>query len=301
MLTSCQYSSMSPWWHSMRCSPSLPRTVQFMFLSILKALSRATVNRSLPRQVSTSQMTRFKFLFALFSRFQKHKKVRSPAASAEMTWQVEISTLSAHQMAPAGVVAHSSSWTPAAYELDESSPLSRVLTFLDRVPKLPGDEGQGDNVACILMGLTAGNAAGFRGGVTNTGIEDILVLPAVTVVSLLPGPAHRDGFTHVLGLRIVVPEAFRVFLAGCSGSGSRTSPDVAASPVPAVAAAASCQDGREGRRSEGKCVEWFQRISSVCAEWCYWPVLPPHRELRSLRMILHGGCLSSPGVGQPSS
>ena len=30
-----------------------------------------------------------------------------------------ISTLNAHQMAPAGVVAHSSSWTPAAYELEE--------------------------------------------------------------------------------------------------------------------------------------------------------------------------------------
>ena len=56
------------------------------------------------------------------------------------------------------------------------------------------------------MGLTAGNAAGFRGGVINTGVEDILVLPAVTVVSLLPGLALRDGFLHVLGLRIVVPK-----------------------------------------------------------------------------------------------
>ena len=39
-----------------------------------------------------------------------------------MTRQVEISTLSAHQMAHGGVVAHTSSWTPAAYELEESSP-----------------------------------------------------------------------------------------------------------------------------------------------------------------------------------
>ena len=59
-----------------------------------------------------------RFFFALFPHF---KKVRSPAASAEMTRQVEISTLSSHQMAPAGVVAHSSSWTPAAYELEDSS------------------------------------------------------------------------------------------------------------------------------------------------------------------------------------
>ena len=35
------------------------------------------------------------------------------------------------------------------------------------------------------------------------------MLPAVTVVPLLPGPALRDGFSHVLGLRIVVPEALR--------------------------------------------------------------------------------------------
>ena len=146
-------------------------------------------------------------------------------------------------MAPAGVVAHTSSWTPAAYELDESSPLSRVLTSLgsarDHVSELPDGEGQGDKVVYILMGLTAGNAAGYRGGVINTGIEDILVLPAVTVVSYIPGPALRDGFSHVLGLRIVVPEALRrlsgqllrqrqsnlsrrcgVSCASCCGSGS---------------------------------------------------------------------------------
>ena len=35
------------------------------------------------------------------------------------------------------------------------------------------------------------------------------MLPAVPVVPLLPGPALRDGFSHVLGLRIVVPEALR--------------------------------------------------------------------------------------------
>ena len=61
----------------------------------------------------------------------------------------------------------------------------------------------------ILMCLTAGNAAWYRGGVEKAGIEDILVLPPVTVVYLLPGPALRDGFSHVLALRIVVPEALR--------------------------------------------------------------------------------------------
>ena len=37
----------------------------------------------------------------------------------------------------------------------------------------------------------------------------ILVLPAVSVVSFLRGPALRDEFSHILGLRIVVPEALR--------------------------------------------------------------------------------------------
>ena len=72
-----------------------------------------------------------------------------------------------------------------------------------------GRREQGGKVVCVLMGPTAGNAAGYRGGAINTGIEDFLVLPAVPVVPLLPGPALRDGFSHVLGLRIVVPEALR--------------------------------------------------------------------------------------------
>ena len=70
------------------------------------------------------QMWRFKGLFALFPDF---KKVQGSAASAEMTRQVEISTLSAHQLAPAGIVAHSSSWTPAAFELEESGTPTSVV------------------------------------------------------------------------------------------------------------------------------------------------------------------------------
>ena len=69
------------------------------------------------------QMRRLHAVFALFSVFFQ---VRSLGASAEMTRQVESSTLGSHQMALAGVVAHSSSWTPAACELEESSPPSNL-------------------------------------------------------------------------------------------------------------------------------------------------------------------------------
>ena len=83
-----------------------------------------------------------------------------------MTRQVEISELSAHQMAPAGVVAHTSSWTPAVYELEESSPpLDSHIGGLSEPPD--GGREQGDKVVYFLMGLTAGNAAGFRGGSGN--------------------------------------------------------------------------------------------------------------------------------------
>ena len=103
----------------------------------------------------------FEGFFRTFPRFQK--KVRSPTASAEITRQVEISTLSAHQMAHGGVVAHTSSWTPAAYELEESSP--PLDSHIGGLPVHPdGRREQGDKVVCILMGPTAGNAAGYRGG-----------------------------------------------------------------------------------------------------------------------------------------
>ena len=88
------------------------------------------------------QMRRLKGFFALFPDF---KKVRSSTASAEMTRQVEISTLSAHQMAHAGVVAHTSSWTPAASELEESSP--PLDSHISSLPEAPdgkkGVKGQG--------------------------------------------------------------------------------------------------------------------------------------------------------------
>ena len=74
-------------------------------------------------------MRHLKGFLALFPDF---KKVRTLAGSAEITRQVDISTLSAHQMAPAGVVAHSSSWTRAACELEEcasSSEASHEVLF----------------------------------------------------------------------------------------------------------------------------------------------------------------------------
>ena len=92
------------------------------------------------------------------------------------------------------------------------------------------------------MGLTAGNAAGYRGGVINTGIEAILVLAAAPVVPFLPGPALRDGFSHVLGLRIIVPVAVAAPLwPAVAAAAMFTSSDVAASLRPAVAAAAICR------------------------------------------------------------
>ena len=65
-----------------------------------------------------------------------------------MTRHVEISKVSAHQMAPAGVVAHTSSWTPAAYELEESSPPldSHICGF--SVPA-DGRRKQGDKVGAF--------------------------------------------------------------------------------------------------------------------------------------------------------
>ena len=91
----------------------------------------------------------------------------------------------------------------------------------------------------ILVGLTAGNAAGYRGGVKKTGIEDILVLPAVRLspFSLVPHFVTDSRMFWVF--KSLFLRRCGVFLASCCGSGSRISPDVAASPVLAVAAAAT--------------------------------------------------------------
>ena len=113
------------------------------------------------------QMKRLKGFFALFPDF---KKVRTPAARAEITRLVEISTLSAHRVAPGGVVAHSSSWTRVACELEEyasSEEASHEVLFQN-----------------FLM-IKKKNVLRFRplagrrepGRCRNTGTEDFLLLP----------------------------------------------------------------------------------------------------------------------------
>ena len=91
----------------------------------------------------------------------------------------------------------------------------------------------------FLTGLTAGNAAGYRGGARNTGTEDILLLPAVLRRSLLPGSQHRQGFLLVLGLRVVVQDVAASLWPAVAAAAVKCSPDISASPLPAVAAAAT--------------------------------------------------------------
>ena len=199
MLTTCRYSWMSRWWHtnfqhSMRCSPSLPRTVQMMFLVNFEGPFKGS--QSIPTKTGFNRADdAFQGFFSHFfpiSKTQKkaefHHQCGDDLAGGNFLAERSSNSSCRRSRTPAHGRRRLTSWR-------SPSPLSRVLTFLDRGSELPGEEGQGDKVAYILMGLTAGNAAaGFRGGVTNTGIENILVLPAVTgCLPLLRGPAHRDG------------------------------------------------------------------------------------------------------------
>ena len=67
---------------------------------------------------------------------------------------MEISTLSAHQMAHGGLVAHTSSWTPAAYELEESALWNSDVGGLSEL--LDGRREQGDKVEYVLTDPTTG-------------------------------------------------------------------------------------------------------------------------------------------------
>ena len=78
---------------------------------------------------------------------------------------------------------------------------------------------QGDEVAYILMGLTAGNAASFRSGVVSTGIEVVLVLPAVTVVSILL-VLHFVTDSRMFRVGSLFQRRCGVCLASCCGSGN---------------------------------------------------------------------------------
>ena len=136
-----------------------------------------------------------------------------------MTRQVEISTLSAHQMAHAGVVAHTSSWTPAACEPEESAPWNSDVGGL---PVLPvGRREQGDKVVCILMGLTAGNAAGYRGGAIkywNRGLPRVASGPCCRPFSLVLHFVTDSRMFWVFGS--LFQRRCGAPLASCCGSGN---------------------------------------------------------------------------------
>ena len=119
------------------------------------------------------------------------------------------------------------------------------------------------------MGLTAGNAAGFWSGVINTGTEVVLVLPAVSVVSILPGPALRDGFSLVVGLRIVEEAAFA---GGCSGSPKRRGTSYFSKPAVPVKRAED-NAPREAQDSSGwkTSVSMHRGVGTRPACWLNFP------------------------------
>ena len=89
----------------------------------------------------------------------------------------------------------------------------------------------------VLTDLTAGNAAGNRGGANILEPCSSFWLPAVLVRSFLPGPPHPDGFTHVLALRFALPQDLcGVHGADCRGSGKLASATLRRHSVSAVAA-----------------------------------------------------------------
>ena len=81
----------------------------------------------------------------------------------------------------------------------------------------------------------------------------ILLLPAVTVYSFLPGSLHRDGCVHVLGLRFVPPHVVAASLVPTVAAAAiRLELDVASSLMSAVATAAiSSERQRWTRRFAG--------------------------------------------------
>ena len=69
------------------------------------------------------------------------------------------SELSSHQMAPAGVVAHSSSWTPAAYERDTGeraryAPLGMAVPTGQRATRRPSSSPVSFRLNRITLGVT---------------------------------------------------------------------------------------------------------------------------------------------------
>ena len=96
-------------------------------------------------------------------------------------------------MAPGGVVAHSSSWTPAAFEPEESSSEERVLSSgtnqrheLMFQNFVMNEGSKKTRLRTFLTDPPAGNAAeDIRGGAEILEPEDSLVLCLVVVVSVV--------------------------------------------------------------------------------------------------------------------
>ena len=128
--------------------------------------------------------------------------VRSPAGSAEITRQVEIFTLSSHQMAPAGVVAHSSSWTLAAYELEESR-RRRTRTSADFQNFLM-DEGSKETKLSSFRRVRPLASRRGTGAVHKYWNWGLTLIASGHCVSFLPVSVPHGRCVGVLGLRIVV-------------------------------------------------------------------------------------------------
>ena len=77
----------------------------------------------------------------------------------------------------------------------------------------------------------------------NTGTENVLLLPAVSVCSFLPASALRDGCTPVLGLRIVVSRALRRHSGQLLWQRQSGSFQTLRRPCGPVAVAANCPRG----------------------------------------------------------
>ena len=92
-------------------------------------------------------------------------------------------------MAHGGVVAHTSSWTPAAYELEESPPPSDFrIGGLSELAD--GSREQKDKVVYVLMGLTAGKPPG-TGAVQKYWNRGLPLIASRHCVSFLPVSVPR--------------------------------------------------------------------------------------------------------------
>ena len=140
-------------------------------------------------------------------------------------------------MAPAGVVAHSSSWTPAAYELEECSSSEEASHEVLYQNFLMVWREQGDKVVYVLTGPTACKPPG-TGAVQKYWNRGLPLFASGHYVSFLPVSVPRGRCVGVLGLRFVVQDVAASLWLAVAAAAVRLEFDVAASLWPAVAAAA---------------------------------------------------------------